>query len=173
MRTMLTKANILWIIISNIPQTVYMKFTAFETFRNCCLFWTFGLLRNFYSGDAHHANYDKHSLNHHFRYSAHCIWDLQCFQTFWNCSLFCTFRLLRNSYSGDAHHEKYAKHSIHHHLQHCAHCVYQISTFWSFSKLVFVFLHLGFYEISTPMMRPMQTMVNVVQIIFSDIVQTG
>ena len=51
------------------------------------------------------------------------------------------------------------------------------TTFWNFSKLLFenavCFAHFGLYQISTPVMRPMQTMVNVVQIIFSDIVQTG
>ena len=105
---------------------VYLIYSVLKLFEIAVCFFTFGLLRNFYSGDAYHANYGKYSLNHHYRYCAHCIWDLQCFQTFWNCSLFCTFRLLRNSYSGDAHHANYAKHSLHHHFQHCAHCVYQI-----------------------------------------------
>ena len=59
-------------------------------------------------------------------------------------------------------------------ISNIAHTVYiKFTAFWSFSKLLFVSLYLGFYEISTPVMRPMQTMVNVVQIIFSDIVQTG
>ena len=61
-RIMLTMANIVLIIISNIAHTVYITLKGFETFRNCSLFCTFWLLRNFYSGDAHHANHCKHSL---------------------------------------------------------------------------------------------------------------
>ena len=48
----------------------------FETFWNCCLFCTFGLLRNFYSGDAPNANYGKHTLNHDFQYSANCVYQI-------------------------------------------------------------------------------------------------
>ena len=50
------------------------------------------------------------------------------------------------------------------------------TTFWNFSKLLFenavCFAHFGFYQISTPVMRTMLTMGNVVQIIISDIAQT-
>ena len=117
---------------------------CFQTFRNCGFFFgRFWHIRNFYSGYAHHANHGKHSLNHHFRYCAHCIWDLQCFQTFWNCSLFCTFRLLRNFYSGDAHHANYAKHSLHHHFQHCAHSVYQIYSVLKLFKIAVCFFTFG------------------------------
>ena len=99
---------------------------CFQTFRKCCLFCGFWLIRNIYSGDADDANYCKHRLNHHFQYWTQCISDLQCFQTFRNCSFFCTFWLLRNFYCGDAHHANYGKHSFNHHFQHCAHSVYQI-----------------------------------------------
>ena len=47
-----------------------------ETFRNCCLFCTFWLIRNFYSGEAHHVNCSKHNLNDHFRHCAHCVYDI-------------------------------------------------------------------------------------------------
>ena len=58
-----------------------------------------------------------------------------------------------------------------------AKAVYIRSTvFWNFSKLFFenpvCFAHFGFYQISTPVMRTMLTMVNVVHIIISDIAQT-
>ena len=99
---------------------------CFQTFRNCCLFCAFWLIRNIYSGDAHDANYCKHSLNHHFQYWTQCISDLQCFQTFRNCSFFCTSWLLRNFYCGDAHHAKYGKHSLNNHFQQCPHFVYEI-----------------------------------------------
>ena len=50
------------------------------------------------------------------------------------------------------------------------------TTFWNFSKLLFenavCFAHFGFYQISSPVIRTMLTMVNVVQIIISDIAQT-
>ena len=48
----------------------------FETFRNCCLFCTFWHIRNLYCGEAHHANYTKHSLNHHFQHCAHCVYEI-------------------------------------------------------------------------------------------------
>ena len=48
-------------------------------------------------------------------------------------------------------------------ISNIAHTVYiKFTAFWSFSKLLFVFLHLGFYEISTPVMRTMLTMANIV-----------
>ena len=49
---------------------------CFETFRNCCLFCTFWYIRNFYCVEAHHANYTKHSLNHHFQHCAHCVYEI-------------------------------------------------------------------------------------------------
>ena len=48
----------------------------FETFRNCSLFCTFWLLLNFYLGDSHHANYGKHSLNHHFEHCKHSVYQI-------------------------------------------------------------------------------------------------
>ena len=49
---------------------------CFETFRNCCLFCTFWHIRNFYCVEAHHANYTKHSLNHHFQHCAHYVYEI-------------------------------------------------------------------------------------------------
>ena len=46
---------------------------CFQTFRNCCLFCAFWLIRSIYCGDAHDANYCKHSLNHHFQYWTHSV----------------------------------------------------------------------------------------------------
>ena len=37
------------------------------------MFW---LLRNFYSGDAHHANHADRCSNHHFRYCASCVYQI-------------------------------------------------------------------------------------------------
>ena len=49
---------------------------CFETFRNCCLFCIFWHIRNFYCGEAHHANYSKHSLNYHFQHCADCVYEI-------------------------------------------------------------------------------------------------
>ena len=49
---------------------------CFQTFRNCCLFCAFWLIRNIYSGDAHDANYCKDSLNHHFQYWTHSVYQI-------------------------------------------------------------------------------------------------
>ena len=59
-------------------------------------------------------------------------------------------------------------------ISNIAHTVYiKFTAFWSFSKLLFVFLHLGFYEISTLVMPTMLTMRKIVYIIISNIAQTG
>ena len=109
-------------MISNSAHTVHMRFTGFWNFSKMLFGCTFGLLRNFYPGDAHHANYGGHSLNHHF--------------------------------------------------QHCAHSVYQIYSVFKLFEMALCFAHFGFNEISTPLIRTLLTMVNVVQIIISDIGHT-
>ena len=116
---------------------------CFQTFRNCFLFCAFWLFRNIYSGDAHDANYCKHSLNH-FQYWTQCISDLQRFKIFRNSSFFSTFWLLRNFYSCDAHHANYGKHSLNNHFQQCAHSVYEIYSVLKLFKIAVCFAHLAF-----------------------------
>ena len=85
----------------------------FQISRNCCLFSSVWLLRNFHSADANDATYGERWSNHDFRtLCTLCIWDLQCFQTFRNYCLFCTFWLIRNFYSSHAHNTNYGKHSL-------------------------------------------------------------
>ena len=96
-----------------------MRFTVFSHFSKLPFFSTFGIIRKFYSGDASHANYGKHSLNHHF--------------------------------------------------QHCAHCVYEIYIVFKLFEIAVCFAHFGFFEIWTPLILSMLAMVNVVQIIISNI----
>ena len=86
-----------------------------------------------------------------------CISDLKRFETFRNCSLFCPFLFLRNFHSGDAHHDNYGKHSLNHHLQHCAHSFYQIYSVLKLLEITVCFIHFGFYEISTPVVRILLT----------------
>ena len=76
-----------------------------------------------------------------------------CYGTFW---------IIRNFYSGDAHHANYGKHSLNHHCRYCANCVYQIYSVFKLFEIAICFAHFGFYEISTPVMRTMLTMQNVV-----------
>ena len=138
---------------------MYIRFTAFWTFSKLLFVLHIWLLRNFYSGDAHHGNYSERCSNHHFRYCANClnqiysIWDSVCFQTFRNCTWFCTFWLLRNLYYGDAHHANYAKNCLHHHFQHFANWLYKIYSVLKLFQIAVCFAHFGFYEISTPVMR--------------------
>ena len=98
------------------------------------------------------------------------------FSAFSNCSklvgFFCTFWLLRNFYSGDARHANYAKHSLNHHFRYCANCVYQIYSVFQLFEIPVCFAHFGCYEISTPVMRTMLTMPNVVYMIISNIPPT-
>ena len=98
-----------------------------------------------------------------------CIWDLQCFETFRNCCLFCTFWHIRNFYCGDALHANYTKHSLNLHFQHCAHCVYDIYSICKVFEMAVCFARIGLFEIWTALILTMLAMVNVVQIIISDI----
>ena len=75
-RIMLTMANIVQVIISNIAHTVYRRFTVFWNFSKLHFVFTFWLLRKFYCGDAHHAIYGKHSLNHHLQHCAHSVYQI-------------------------------------------------------------------------------------------------
>ena len=75
-RIMLTMANIVLIIISNIANTVYIRFKAFWNFSKLQFVFTFWILRKFYCGDAHHAIYGKHSLNHHLQHCAHSVYQI-------------------------------------------------------------------------------------------------
>ena len=213
MRIMLTMANIVLIIISNIAHTVYIRFIAFwnfsklqfvlhilafrkfllrwcaawnlwwtlfkssfptldtlcrlhlqcfQTFRNCCLFRAFWLIRNISSGDAHDANYCKYSLNHDFQYWTQCISDLQRFEIFRNSSFFSTFWLLRNFYCGDAHNANYCKRSLNNHFQYWTHGAYQIYSVFKLFETAVCSAPLGFYEVSTVVMRIMRTRANIV-----------
>ena len=54
-----------------------------------------------------------------------------------------------------------------------AHTVYmRFKVFWTFSKLLFVGLILTFFEITTPVMRILLAMANIVYIVISDIAHT-
>ena len=118
MRIMLAMANIVQIIISDVAHTVYIRFTVFSNFSKSRLFFSFWVFRNYYSGDAHHFNYGKHSSNHHFRHGTHSVYK--------TCSVLKLFEIAVCSASFD------------------------------------------FFEITTPMMRLMLAMADVVQIIISD-----
>ena len=160
-------------IITNVAHTVHMTFTVFAKFSK----WLFVF---------HILAYSKFELCSFspwqlwwtlFKSSFQtlrtvCIWDLQCFETFRNCCLFWTFWHIRNIYSGDAHHANYGKRSSDNHFQHCAHSVYQILRIFKVFEIAVCFGHFGIFEISTPVMRIMLTMANVVQIIIFNIAQT-
>ena len=75
-RIMLTMVNIVLIIISNIAHTVYIRFKAFWNFSKLQIVFTFWLIRKFYCGDAHHAIYGKHRLNHHLQHCAHSVYQI-------------------------------------------------------------------------------------------------
>ena len=158
-------------IISDIAQHVYIRFTVFQTFRICSLFCKLWLFRNYYPGDAHHVNYGKHSSNYHFRHGAHSVYKLYSVFKF-SKLLFCTFFLFRNYYPGDAHHAFYGKHSLNHHFRHCAHSVYKNYSVLNLFEISVCSAHFDFFEITTPVMGIMLTMANIVSIIISDMAYT-
>ena len=163
MRIMLTMANIVLIIISNIAHTVYIRFIAFSNFSKLqfvlhILAFTKFLLRWCAPWKLWWTLF-KSSFP---TLDTLCRLDLQCFQTFRNCCLFCAFWLFRNIYSGDSHDANYCKRSLNNHFQYWTHGAYQIySVFKLFETAVFS-APLGFYEISTVVMRIMLTRANIV-----------
>ena len=145
----------------------------FQSFGNCFLICTFWLIRNFYSGEAHHANYDKHSLNHHFQHCAQGVYKIYNISKLFEIAVcFCTFWLIRNFYSGDAPHANYGKHSLNQHFQHCAHCAYDIYSIFKVFEMAVCFAHFCLFEIWTALILTMLAMVNNFQIIISNIAQS-
>ena len=160
MRIMLTMANIVLIIISNIAHTVHIRFKAFWNFSKLQFVFTFWLLRKF-CGDAHHAIYGKHSLNHRLQHCEHSVYQTYsvlklleirvCFTHFgfYEISTPVVRIILRQN-------------SLNHHFQYCAHSVYQIYSVLNLFEIAVCFAHFGFYEISTPVVRIMLTMASIV-----------
>ena len=171
MRIMLTMANIVLIIISNIAHTVYIRLKAFWRFSKLHFFCTFLLLRNFYSGDVHHANHGKHSLNHHLQHCAHSVYQIYSVLKLFKITVFFP-HFGFYEISTPVVRIMLRQNSLNHHFQHCAHSVYQIYGVLKLLEIAVCFAHFGFYEISTPVMGPMETVVNIVQVIISDIGHT-
>ena len=143
----------------------------FETFRNSSLFCTFLLLRDFYSGDAHHANHGKHSLNHELQHCAHSVYQIYSVLKLFKITV-CFTHFGFYEISTPVVRIMLRQNSLNHHFQHCAHSVYQIYGVLKLLEIAVCFAHFGFYEISTPVMGPMETVVNIVQVIISDIGHT-
>ena len=80
--------------------------------------------------------------------------------------------LLRNFYSPDAHHADHGKQSVNHHFWHGAHSVYTNYSDFKLFEIAVCSAHFDFFEISTPVMRIMLTMANIVEIIISDMAHT-
>ena len=57
-------------------HTVYIGFTVFSNFSKLQFVPHISTFRNFYSDDAHHANYGKHCLNHHYRHGAQSVYKI-------------------------------------------------------------------------------------------------
>ena len=90
--------------------------------------WRF---RNFYSGDACHPNYSKHSLKNHFPHCAHFLYQIYSVLKLFEIAVcFAHLGFKKKFYSGDAHYANSSKHSLKNHSQHCAHYVYQIYRFF-------------------------------------------
>ena len=171
MHIMLTMANIVLIIISNIAQTVLCSvmhcvdliYRVFQLFEIALCFAHFG----FYEISTSVMRPMETMVNIVQVIISDigptlCRLDLQCFPTCRNCSLFCTFLLLRNFYPCDAHHANYGKHSLNNHFQQCAHSVYEIYSVLKLFKIAVCFAHFCFCEISTLVMRIMLSMANIV-----------
>ena len=125
MRIMLTMANIVLIIISNIAHTVYIRFTAFWNFSKLQFVFTFWLLRKFYCGETHHGIYGKHSLNHHLQHCVHGVYQIySVFKVFEITVCFTHFGFYE--ISTPVVRIMLRQNSLNHHFEHCAHSGYQI-----------------------------------------------
>ena len=144
--TMLAMVNVVQFIISNIAHSVYMRFTLFQSFRNCCLFCTFWLIRNFYSGEAHHVNYRKHSLNDHFQHCAHCVYDIYRICKFFEMAVCFAHIGLFEIWTALILTMLAMVNVVQIIISGIAHSVYlRLTVFWNFSKLLFV-LHILAYS---------------------------
>ena len=164
MRTMLTMQNIFEIITSNIAHSVDMRFTVFSNFSKLlgffCRFWLF---RHFFCGDVPHGNYGKHILNHHFQHCAHSVYEI------WS-----VFKYLEiAAYLAQSGFYEISTPLMRTMLpmvnvdqimisEHCAHCVYEIYIVFKPFEIAVCSAHFEFLEISTPVMRIMLTMANIV-----------
>ena len=160
---MLAMVNVLQIIISNIAQSVYMRFIVFQSFPNCNLFCTFFLLRNFYSGDAPHANYGKHCLTHHFQHCAHCVYEIySIFEPFEIAVSFAHF-VVSEIWTPLILTMLATVNVVQIIISNIAHFVYMRFTVFSrFLEIAVCFAHFCLFEISTPVMSNMLTMANIV-----------
>ena len=143
----------------------------FEAFRNCSLFCTCLLLRNFCSGDVHHANHGKHSLNHELQHCAYSVYQIYSVLNLFKITV-CFTHFGFYEISTPVVRIMLRQNSLNQNFQHCAHSVYQIYRVLKLFEIAVCFAHFGFYEISTPVMGPMETVVNIVQVIISDIGHT-
>ena len=113
--------------------------------------------------NAHHANHGKHSLSDHFRYGAHPVYKIYSdFKLFEIAVCFAHFDFFEVSTPVNAHHANRGKHSLNDQLRHGAHSVYKIYSDLKLFEIAVCFAHFDFFEISTPVMRVMVTMVNIV-----------
>ena len=149
-------------MISNSAHTVHMRFTGFWNFSKMVFGCTFWLLRNFYPGDAHHANYGGHSLNHQFQHCAHSVYQISSvFKLFEIAVCFAPFALypisspvirtmltMVNIFKSSFPTVRTL-------------CIWDLQGFETFRNCSLV-AHFGFYEISTPVMRIMLYMANIV-----------
>ena len=104
---------------------VYEIYSVFKFSKWLVFFCTLLLIRNFYSGHEQNVKYGKHSLNHHFQYCAHCVYEIYIvFKVFEMAAFFCTFWLIRNLNCADSDHTSYGERCSIHHFKHCAQCVY-------------------------------------------------
>ena len=55
---------------------MYIRFTVFSNFSKLLFLLHILTFRNYYSGGAHHVNYGKHSLNHHFQHRADSVYKI-------------------------------------------------------------------------------------------------
>ena len=158
MRTMLTMVNVVQIIISDVVLPLYITSTSFWNFSKLqfifhILAFTKFLLR-WCATMVTTVNVVQMMISD----MAHTVYIT--FKAFWNCSklLFVFHNLAFTKFLES--------------FRHCAHFVYHICSVLKLFKMAVCFAQFGFYEISTPVMRTMLTMMNVVQIILFDIAHT-
>ena len=102
-------------------------------------------------------------LNHHFRHSGHSVYKIYSVFKFSNLQF--VLHILTFS-------KLLLRWCLNHHFRHSAHSLYKIYSVFKLFEFAVCSAHFAFFEITTPVIRIMLTMANIVELIISDIAQT-
>ena len=173
MCTMVTILNVFKASFLTLSTLCISDLKRFEIFQNSSVFGTIWHLRNFYFGDAPHANYGERCSNHHFPHSAQCVYQiysvLKSFEIAVSFAHFVFYKISTPVMPTTL----CVANIVYIIISDFAHTVYiRFTGFWNFSKLFFVLHILACVKNFYPVMPTPLSMVKIVEIIISDVAHT-